>query len=104
MTTLSTNDVLDHHLNSFANYDLAGIMADYSSDAVLFTPAGPLRGLAQIKPLFQDLVSEFAKPGSSFTMHHRSVEGDHAIFCGQPRQGRIRTNSLPTHLLSGTGR
>ena len=48
MTTLSTNDVLDHHLNSFANYDLAGILADYSSDAVLFTPAGPLRGLAWI--------------------------------------------------------
>jgi len=77
MATLSTSDVLDHHLNSFANYDLAGILADYSSDAVLFTPAGPLRGLAQIKPLFQDLVSEFARPGSSFMMHHRSIEGDH---------------------------
>jgi hypothetical protein len=40
MTTLSTSDVLDRHLNSFAKYDLAGILADYSSDAVLFTPAG----------------------------------------------------------------
>ena len=78
MTTLSTSDVLDRHLNSFAKYDLAGILADYSSDAVLFTPAGPLRGPAEIKPLFQALVSEFAKPGSSFTMQHRSIEGDHA--------------------------
>jgi ketosteroid isomerase-like protein len=77
MTTLSTSDVLDRHLNSFAKYDLAGILADYSSDAVLFTPAGPLRGPAAIKPLFQTLVSEFAKPGSSFTMQHRSIEGDH---------------------------
>ena len=77
MATLSTSDVLDRHLNSFAKYDLAGILADYSSDAVLFTPAGPLRGLAAIKPLFQTLVSEFAKPGSSFTMQHRSIEGDH---------------------------
>ena len=44
MTPLSTSDVLDRHLNSFAKYDLDGILADYSSDAVLFTPAGPLRG------------------------------------------------------------
>ena len=77
MATLSTSDVLDRHLNSFAKYDLAGILADYSSDAVLFTPAGPLRGPAEIKPLFQALVSEFAKPGSSFNVQHRSIEGDH---------------------------
>jgi hypothetical protein len=43
----------------------------------LFTPAEPLKGPAEIKPLFQALVSEFAKPGSSFTMQHRSTEGDH---------------------------
>jgi hypothetical protein len=77
MTTLSTSDVLDRHLNSFAKYDLAGILADYSSDAILFTPAGPLRGPAAIKPVLQALVSEFAKPGSSFTMQHRSIEGDY---------------------------
>ena len=77
MATLSTSDVLDRHLNSFAKYDLAGILADYSSDAVLFTPAGTLTGPAAIKPLFQTLVSEFAKPGSSFTMQQRYIEGDH---------------------------
>ena len=78
MTTLSTSDVLDRHLNAFAKHDVAGILADYSSDAVLFTPSGPLKGPAEIKPLFQTLVSEFAKPGSSFTVQHRSIEGDHA--------------------------
>jgi ketosteroid isomerase-like protein len=77
MTPLSTSDVLDRHLNSFARYDLDGILADYSSDAILFTPAGPLRGPAAIRPLFQTLVSEFEKPGSSFTIQHRSIEGDH---------------------------
>ena len=77
MTPLSTSDVLDRHLNSFAKHNLDGILADYSSDADLFTPAGPLRGPAAIKPLFATLVSEFAKPGSSFTMQHRSIDGDH---------------------------
>lgn len=75
---LSTSDVLDRHLKSFAAYDLDGVLADYSSDAVLFVPAGPLKGTNEIKPLFQALVSEFAKPGSSFTMQQRIIEGDHA--------------------------
>jgi ketosteroid isomerase-like protein len=77
MTTLSTSDVLDRHLNSFFKYDVDGILADYSSDAILFTPAGPLKGPAAIKPLLQTLVSEFEKPGSVFTIQHRSIDGDH---------------------------
>ena len=75
---VSTSDVLDRHLKCFSEYDVEGVMADYSSDAVLFVPTGSLRGPGAIKPLFQALVSEFAKPGSSFTMQQRCVEGDHA--------------------------
>ena len=78
MRMLSTSDVLDHHLKSFAEYDLDGVLADYSSDAVLFVPTGPLKGPDAIKALFQALVAEFAKPGSSFKMQQRSIEGDHA--------------------------
>jgi ketosteroid isomerase-like protein len=75
---MSTTDVLDRHLKSFANYDVDGVLADYASDAVMFLPTGPLRGPEAIRPLFEALVSEFAKPGSSFTMQQRSVDGDHA--------------------------
>jgi len=78
MTTISTSDVLDRHLKSFAESDVDGLVADYSSDAVLFAPGGPLKGPTEIRPLFEALVSEFAKPGSSFRMQQRSVEGDHA--------------------------
>jgi ketosteroid isomerase-like protein len=74
----STSDVLDRHLKCFAEYDLEGVLADYSSDAVLFVPTGPLRGQDAIRPLFEGLISEFAKPGSSFTMQQRCVDGDHA--------------------------
>ena len=38
MRMVSTSDVLDRHLKSFAEYDLDGVLADYSSDAVLFVP------------------------------------------------------------------
>ncbi len=75
---LSANDVLDRHLNSFAKGDVEGILADYSPDAVLFTPAGPLKGVGAMRPLFQSLVAEFAKPGASFNMTQRSAEGDYA--------------------------
>jgi ketosteroid isomerase-like protein len=78
MRTVSTSDVLDRHLKCFAEYDLEGVLADYSSDAVLFVPTGPLKGPDAIRPLFEGLISEFAKPGSSFTMQQRCVDGDHA--------------------------
>ena len=74
----STSDVLDRHLKSFAEHDIDGIVGDYSSDAVLFAPGGPLKGPKAIKPLFESLISEFAKPGSSFTMLQRCVDGEHA--------------------------
>jgi ketosteroid isomerase-like protein len=76
--TVSTSDVLDRHLKCFSQCDLEGVLADYSSDAVLFVPSGPLRGPDAIRPFFEDLISEFAQPGSSFTMQQQCVDGDHA--------------------------
>ena len=35
---VSTSDVLDSHLQRFVEYDLDGVLADYSPDAVLFVP------------------------------------------------------------------
>jgi ketosteroid isomerase-like protein len=76
MTT--TSDVLDNHLKCFGENDLDGVLADYSSDVVLFIPDGPLKGSDAIKPFFQAIFSEFAKPGASFSMRQRYVEGDYA--------------------------
>jgi len=73
----STKDILDHHLKCFGEGNLEDTL-DYSSEAVLFTPAGPLKGRDAISPLFQALFSEFAKPGASFVMHLQCVEGDYA--------------------------
>ena len=78
MKMASTSEVLDRHLKSFAEYDIDGILADYAADAVLFAPGGPLKGPDAIKPLFEALIAEFAKPGSSFTMQLCSIDGDHA--------------------------
>jgi len=74
----NTKDVLDRHLNCFANGDVGGILADYSPDAVLFVPAGPLKGPDAMRPLFQGMIWEFAKPGSWFSLQQQWIDGDHA--------------------------
>jgi ketosteroid isomerase-like protein len=75
----TAKEVVEHHLGSFFERDIEGILSDYSPDAVLFTPDGPLRGVDQIRPLFQALVAEFGRPGASFEMKRQSFEGDCAF-------------------------
>ena len=98
----STKDVLDHHLKCFGEGNLEGILADYSSDAVLFIPTGPLKGPDAIKPVFQAMFAEFAKPGASFAMHQQYVEGDYAYILWNAETATIATTPRPTHLLCGT--
>ena len=74
----STKDVLDHHVRCFGAGDLAGILSDYATDAVLFTPDGPLRGSIAIRPFFETMLAEFSKPGAAIRMTHQSVDGDYA--------------------------
>jgi ketosteroid isomerase-like protein len=75
---VTTNDVLDHHIKCFGEGDLQGILSDYSSSAVLFTPEGPLSGVEAIRPFFQGMIREFAQPGTTFTMTLRSVVNEFA--------------------------
>jgi ketosteroid isomerase-like protein len=74
----TTKEVLDNHLMCFGEGDLNGILSDYAPMAILFTPDGPLVGVDAIRPLFEGLLAEFAKPGSSFELQHQSVKGDYA--------------------------
>lgn len=73
----TTSDIVSQHLKCFGERDLNGVLADYSPDAVLFIPGGPLRGPAAIKPFFQTLISEFSKPGASFSLQQKHSEGEY---------------------------
>ena len=74
----TTSDVVKQHLKCFAEKNLDGVLADYSSDAVLFISGGPLRGVVAIKPFFQALIAEFSKPGATFSMGQQYADGDYA--------------------------
>lgn len=70
-----TERTLKNHLQSFSRGDVDGIMADYAEAAVFYTPDGALRGKAQIRPFFEQLVSTFP-PGSTFEVKQQIVDGD----------------------------
>ena len=74
----STQGVTDHHIKCFSDFDLEGLLSDYAPAAVFFTPAGPLKGVDAIRPLYQALFEEFRKPGMTFNMTRLSVEGDYS--------------------------
>lgn len=74
----STKDIIDHHLQAFAQGDLTRVLSDYAPDVVFFTPNGTLRGPDALRPLFQAMIEEFAKPGARFNMNQHLVDGPYA--------------------------
>jgi ketosteroid isomerase-like protein len=75
---ISTKDVVDRHLESFAAGDLDGLLSDYAPGTVMFLPDGPRKGADAIRPFFEALFTEFGKPGAVFNLKQQSVEGDYA--------------------------
>ena len=67
----STKEVLDHHVRCFGESDIAGILSDYAPNAIMFTPEGPLKGVAAIRPFFQAMCKEFGRPSTAFSMKHQ---------------------------------
>ena len=74
----TTEEVLKRHVQCFFEGDLEGMVADYSADAVLFTPSGPLKGLDEIREFFRALIKEFGQPGTTFSMQRQSIEREFA--------------------------
>lgn len=73
-----TDDVLDHHLEAFANQDLEEIMIDYDDDSVVVTNMGVFRGRDGIEDLFTDLFDEFSQEGATLEVDDTTVEGEFA--------------------------
>lgn len=72
---MSTIDnVLENHLDAFANQELDEIMADYGEDSVVVTNVGVFRGLDEIERLFTDVCSEFSQDGTSIDFDDTIVE------------------------------
>jgi SnoaL-like protein len=73
---MSTTETLARHLAAVAEGNLDAIMSDYTDRSVVITPDGPLRGLAEIRMLFDKIITRVLPPGSAFEMLRREIEGD----------------------------
>lgn len=74
----NTDDVLDHHLDAFANQELEEVMVDYTEDSVVVTNLGVFRGLDEIEGLFADLFDEFSQNGATIDVDDTVVEDEFA--------------------------
>jgi ketosteroid isomerase-like protein len=74
----TTEEVVRRHVKCFFEGDLEGVVADYSAEAVLFTPSGTLRGHDPIREFFRVLIREFGQPGTTFSLQLQSIDGDFA--------------------------
>jgi len=76
VSTTTTEAVVNNHLQRFLDGDLQGVVSDYAPDAVMIAPTGVLRGVDSIRPLFEALIAEFARPGATFDLQQQVVEND----------------------------
>src|SRR5215475_7979159 len=93
---LSTSEVLDRHLKSFADLDVDSVVADYSSDAVLFVPSGPLKGPDAIKPLFAASLRSLQNRALRLRCSCAVLREITPIFSGPRKQPITGTNSPQT--------
>ena len=96
MTT--TGEVLDQHLKCFSENDLDGVLADYTSDAVLFVPDRPLRDLMQSSLFSRLSLRSLQSPARRFRCTSDTLRVITLTFCGAQKQQTIRTKPPPTRL------
>ena len=77
---MSTQDVLNHHLQAFSAGDAEEAAKDYDDQSVLITQDGQIVGRAAIKQAFVDFFSGLFKPGTyEFAMDKTEIAGDVAF-------------------------
>ena len=75
-----TQDVLNHHLQSFSSGNVDEVMMDYTNDSVFISPDGRLTGLDEIRAAFEGFFSGLFRPDTyQFKMDAMEVEGDVAF-------------------------
>jgi hypothetical protein len=72
--TRTPQEVFAHHGKALATGDLDEIVADYTDDSVLITPAGVSRGKDGIRQAFAKLLDDL--PNAAWDLKSQIFEGD----------------------------
>ena len=74
---MSTQEVLNHHLEAFSAGDVDAVMEDYTEQSVLIIPDVTLSGLDAIRAAFTEFFGGLFKPGTyEFTMDRTDVSDE----------------------------
>ncbi|MAY38280.1 MULTISPECIES: nuclear transport factor 2 family protein [Spongiibacter] len=78
-TQRSTEEVVRHHLASLLDGNIDRILTDYDDCTTVFTPDGPVQGLAPLRQLFQNFLGQLP-PGSleKLEVSRQDIRGDSA--------------------------
>ena len=66
----------DARLAAFGAGDIDTLLAQYSGDAMVFTPMGVLQGPAQIRTLLEPTLADFGQQGTTFDLKSVVAEGN----------------------------
>jgi ketosteroid isomerase-like protein len=98
--TERTQRTVTNHIQSFNRGDVDGIMADYAETAVFYTPDGALRGKAEIRAFFEQLLLSFP-PGSTFEITKQIFDSNLAylVWAGESKKLNIplATDTILVH-------
>jgi hypothetical protein len=100
----ATNDVLDQHLKCFYENDLEGVLADYSSDAVLFIPGRRLKARTRSSHFSRLSCRNLPSLVPRFRCASSALQVITPTFYGVQKPRTIHTKPLPTRSWCGAGR
>ena len=76
-TFMSTETVLNHHLEGFSNGDVDAVMEDFTEGSVLILPDTTLTDLASIRAAFTEFFGGLFKPGTyELILDRMEISGD----------------------------
>ena len=78
-TSKESENILLHHLHSFASNDLELLMSDYTDHSILITHEQTYKGIREIRAFFTELMNHFPKDHSDFTLD-KLVSNDDLVF------------------------
>ena len=71
-----TKKILDHHIETFKQNDLEGVMSDYTEESVLITPDRTYKGLTEIRENFVFAFSLLPTDSTTMTLTKTEVVKD----------------------------
>lgn len=73
---MTVEAVLNHHLRATGAGDIDALMEDYTESSILMTPDSTLVGLAEIRGLFEVLITRLLPPESTIEIQRQDIQGD----------------------------